>query len=91
MRMNETHRMCVKSKEKHRNPVGFLNLERLQVRADQKLLDGDHDEEAFFFFDVNQQKSVYSCLIIMIEWWDTREGGKKLKKNYFSNIFILSG
>lgn len=65
--MNETHRMCVKSKEKHRNPVGFLNLERLQVRADQKLLDGDHDEEAFFFFDVNQQKSVYSCLIIMIE------------------------
>lgn len=50
MRMNETHRMCVKSKEKHRNPVGFLNLERLQVRADQKLLDGDHDEEAFFFF-----------------------------------------
>lgn len=69
MRMNETHRMCVKSKEKHRNPVGFLNLERLQVRADQKLLDGDHDEEAFFFFffDVNQQKSVYSCLIIMIE------------------------
>lgn len=50
MRMNETHRMCVKSKEKHRNPVGFLSLERLQVRADQKLLDGDHDEEAFFFF-----------------------------------------
>lgn len=64
--MNETHRMCVKSKEKHRNPVGFLNLERLQVQADLKLLDGDHDEEAFFF-DVNQQKSVYSCLIIMIE------------------------
>lgn len=50
MRMNETHRMCVKSKEKHSNPVGFLSLERLQVRADQKLLDGDHDEEAFFFF-----------------------------------------
>lgn len=50
MRMNETHRMCVKSKEKHRNPVGFLNLERLQVRADQKLLDGDHDEEVLFFF-----------------------------------------
>lgn len=48
--MNETHHMCVKSKEKHRNPVGFLNLERLQVRADQKLLDGDHDEEVFFFF-----------------------------------------
>lgn len=85
--MNETHRMCVKSKEKHRNPVGFLNLERLQVRADQKLLDGDHDEEAFFFFDVNQQKSVYSCLIIMIEWWDTREGGKKLKKKIILAIF----
>lgn len=57
------------------------------------LLDGNRyndDEDDFVFFDVNQQKSVYSCLIIAIEGWD-KERKNSEKPPYFSNIFILSG
>ena len=51
--------------------------------ADLTLLDGAHDDDDDNFFGVNQQKSVYSCLTIMIERWDEERGWKKTEKKLF--------
>lgn len=65
---------CV-SKTKRKAPhSSWISEPRASVplgSADLTLLDGDHDDDFlfmfFFFLGVNQQKSVYSCLIITIE------------------------
>lgn len=75
--------MCVKSKEKHRNPVGFLNLERLQVQADLKLLDGDHDEEAFFFWC----EPTKICLFLS-DHYDRVMGYKRGRKKNWKKIIL---